>query len=202
MNARRTRVMAELRRPGRVRPCRSITYPVVLGVLLPWTHAAIRYRERARLKQALLYSRCRRIALAIGDELATSRDDRRARRRVLPHRVGADRAHRRARRCSRAPFASIVATRKAEHARLSATTPPDAFTLARGRVSRRRDAAPRRDDESTDADESLRGTSACGGRVTGRATVLRDVTEAVAPRARRRAGHEADRSRVGVRCSF
>ena len=37
--------------------------------LLPRVHAAIRYRERARLKQALLYSRCRRIALAMGAEL-------------------------------------------------------------------------------------------------------------------------------------
>src|SRR5262249_15063160 len=31
----------------------------LLNALLPRAHAAIRYRERARLKQALLYSRCR-----------------------------------------------------------------------------------------------------------------------------------------------
>ncbi len=41
----------------------------VLRIVLRWTQAAIAYRERARLKQALLYSRCRRLALALGDQL-------------------------------------------------------------------------------------------------------------------------------------
>ena len=35
-------------------------------LLVRWTQRAIAYRERARLKQALLYTRCRSIALAIG----------------------------------------------------------------------------------------------------------------------------------------
>ena len=43
----------------------------VLRIVLRWTQAAIAYRERARLKQALLYSRCRRLALALGDQLVT-----------------------------------------------------------------------------------------------------------------------------------
>ena len=50
----------------------------------PWTQRSILLRERARLKQALLYSRLRRVVLAIGDRLATAGLHRAARRRVLP----------------------------------------------------------------------------------------------------------------------
>src|SRR5204863_448405 len=42
---------------------------LILRVLLAWTQRSIQLRERARLKQALLYSRLRRVALAIGDDL-------------------------------------------------------------------------------------------------------------------------------------
>ena len=74
----------------------------------------------------------------------------------------------------------LIATRKAEHARLSATTPPDSFTLGEGEYL----------DESVGASidsiggaasrpgDVLTGTTACGGRVTGRATVLESVTQA------------------------
>src|SRR5204863_7110949 len=51
---------------------------IPLRVLLRWTQRSIQLRERARLKQALLYSRLRRVALAIGDDLcAEGRLDRR-----------------------------------------------------------------------------------------------------------------------------
>src|SRR5207247_6088351 len=51
---------------------------IPLGLLLTWTQRSIQLRERARLKQALLYSRLRRVALAIGDDLcAEGRLDRR-----------------------------------------------------------------------------------------------------------------------------
>lgn len=39
--------------------------------LLKWTQRSIALRERARLKQALLYSRLRRIALAVGEHLVS-----------------------------------------------------------------------------------------------------------------------------------
>ena len=42
-------------------------------LLIRWTQRAIAYRERARLKQALLYTRCRRIALAMGDRAVRGR---------------------------------------------------------------------------------------------------------------------------------
>ena len=170
-----TRVaLAELR--GRlIWPGVPVTYAVLLGVLLPWTHAAIRYRERARLKQALLYSRCRRIALAIGDELArretiVERDDVffLTVHELLELTGGAAMFPRAVR--------SLVATRKAEHARLSAMSPPDAFTLPEGEYLDAGSSTPAA--MPVESDSRLHGTAACGGRVTGRAMVLRDVTEA------------------------
>ena len=113
--ARRARARSRRRESGRrarsARRARRRASAAVLGALLPrWTHAAIRFRERARLKQALLYSRCRRIALAMGDGARrrgtiVERDDvffltvagaRRAdrRRRDVPRRCAADSSRR------------------------------------------------------------------------------------------------------------
>jgi pyruvate,water dikinase len=152
---------------------------VLLNALLPRVHAAIRYRERARLKQALLYSRCRRIALAMGRELARTgtiaeRDDvffftwqelvdLTGGGAMFPGSVR-----------------SSIAMRKAEHARLSATRPPDAFTLEEGEyLDDDIDVAiPSTANAKARLGEVLYGTSACGGRVSGRATVLESVTQA------------------------
>jgi rifampicin phosphotransferase len=151
----------------------------LLRTLLPRVHAAIRYRERARLKQALLYSRCRRIALAMGAELArretiAERDDvffltwqelieLAGGGAMLPGSVR-----------------SLVATRKNEHARVSATTPPDSFTLAEGEYLDDVASEPMVDAQAigTRPGDVLSGTSACGGRATGRATILEGVTQA------------------------
>ncbi|HEV8447019.1 MAG TPA: PEP/pyruvate-binding domain-containing protein [Gemmatimonadaceae bacterium] len=147
----------------------------ILQVLLPRVHAAIRYRERARLKQALLYSRCRRIALAMGRELRrrgtiAERDDvffftwqelleLTGGSAMFPGSVRA-----------------LITARTAEHARLSATHPPDAFTLEEGEYFD--DAVGGTDGSTGEPGAALAGTSACGGRVTGRATVLESVTQA------------------------
>jgi pyruvate,water dikinase len=151
----------------------------VLGALLPRVHAAIRYRERARLKQALLYSRCRRIVLAMGAELVrrgiiAERDDVffLTWQELIELTGGV------------AMFSGSVretiTARSVEHARLSATTPPDSFTLAEGECL---DDAIGDTSDASDAVASLpgdmlSGTSACGGRVTGRATVLEGVNQA------------------------
>jgi pyruvate,water dikinase len=165
---RETRTVAAQLNPVRAR---------LLMLLLPRVHAAIRYRERARLKQALLYSRCRRIALAIGAELAqrgviAERDDVffLTWQEVLELTGGS------------AMFSgsvhAVIATRQAEHARLSATVPPDSFTLPEGEYfgdganAIEPGAVP-----PSDAQGTLTGTSACGGRATGRATVLESVTQ-------------------------
>ena len=151
----------------------------LLYALLPRVHAAIRYRERARLKQALLYSRCRRIALAMGAELVrrgtiAERDDVffLTWQELIDLTGGAAMFPASVRR--------TIATRKAEHARLSATAPPDSFTLAEGEYLD--EAVGDRIDASAAVELRpggvLYGTSACGGRVTGRATVLESVTQA------------------------
>jgi pyruvate,water dikinase len=152
-----------------------VTYAFAVDWLLPRTHAAICYRERARLKQALLYSRCRMIALAIGGELTrrgmiAERDDVFFLTvwELLELAGGAAMLS--------GSVLETIAVRKAEHARLSATNPPDAFTLDEGAYL---DAGVVDDARaSADADKELRGVGACGGRVTGRAAVLRHVAEA------------------------
>jgi pyruvate,water dikinase len=145
----------------------------LLCVLLPWTHAAIRFRERARLKQALLYSRCRRIALALGTELSrrgtiATRDD--------VFFLTAPELLELARGGALLPGSvrETIGVRRVEHARLSAVTPPDAFTLERGEYFDPRKHARK---EAVNAGDDLTGIAACSGRATGRATVLASVTE-------------------------
>lgn len=161
----------------RIRLMPLITWAAPLRVLLPWTHASIRFRERARLKQALLYSRLRRIALAVGDELV--------RREILSTRddvfwltvTEVDELA-----SGGAMFArttrDLAALRASAHAKLSAMTPADSFTLAEGEYL---DGSSIGEDSASvdvSADGVLRGTAACTGCVTGRASVLKDVTEA------------------------
>jgi pyruvate,water dikinase len=166
------RVLDELR--GRVLSRRvPVAYASLVRLLLPWTHAAIRYRERVRLKQALLYSRCRRIALAIGEALV---------RRGLLASVDdvffltANELSEIASGGAMLPEATraIVATRRAEHVRVSAMNPPDTFTLNEGEHF-----APSAVTSAREGDfDEMRGTPACGGRARGRATVLASTTEA------------------------
>jgi pyruvate,water dikinase len=170
---------------ARERETRAVRSPLgalrgaVLGALLPRVHAAIRYRERARLKQALLYSRCRRIVLAMGVELVrhgtiADRDDVffLTWQELLELTGGAAMFPGSVRR--------TIATRRVEHARLSATTPPDSFTLAEGQYldDEIRDPIDASDAVAALPGDVLSGTSACGGRVTGRATLLEEVTQA------------------------
>jgi pyruvate,water dikinase len=142
----------------------SPTYAALLDILLPRTHASIRYRERARLKQALLYSRCRRIALAMGNALV--------RAGVFAERDDVFFCTFEELVTGKTPIGAVAA-RRAEHGRLSAMRLPDAFTIVDGEYVARGDQAPVGGDS-----RRLAGTPACGGRVTGRACVLRDVTEA------------------------
>lgn len=148
----------------------------VLRVALRWTQAAIAYRERARLKQALLYSRCRRLALALGDQLVTRGhlharedifwltvsevDELTAGCAMFPHNVQ-----------------ELTAMRKRAHEKLAATNPLNDFTLPEGEYlsgdSHAAGITPLRKDSHT-----LQGVGACGGRVVGRPVVLRDVSEA------------------------
>jgi rifampicin phosphotransferase len=149
-------------------------------MLLKWTQRAIQLRERARLKQALLYSRLRRIALAVGDRLvADGRLDRRDDVFMLTVEeidalLSGD-----------AMFpdltASLARLRRDEHTRIAATRPPDTFTLADGTyvpIAYTQDEESAPEASAAERGAVLTGTSACGGRATARAVVLADVTEA------------------------
>jgi pyruvate,water dikinase len=159
-----------------------VSRAAVTRIVLRWTQAAVAYRERARLKQALLYSRCRRLALALGNQLVARGhladqedvfwlsvdevDELAAGSAMFPQHVG-----------------ELTGLRRRAHDRLSAMRPPDAITLLEGeylpltddsRVKlRSADIKPPNGDSRT-----LRGSGACGGRVAGRAVVLHDSTEA------------------------
>ena len=108
-----------------------VSRAAVLRTVLRWTQSAIAYRERARLKQALLYSRCRRLALALGDRLVARGhldeqedvfwltvaevDELAAGSAMFPHHVQ-----------------ELTAFRKRAHERLAAMHPSDNFTLPEG----------------------------------------------------------------------
>lgn len=158
-------------------PLQRLGRRILLKRFLAWTQGAIGLRERARLKQALLYARLRRVALSIGecltgngllaqaddiffltcgeiDELASSRA-------MFPHGTP-----------------ELIRLRREHHRRLSAMNPPDSFVLAEGACLDEGDyAADAGSAGGTAEDTLLEGTTACGGRIQGRATVLRDVSE-------------------------
>ena len=160
-----------------------VSRAAAVRTVLRWTQAAIAYRERARLKQALLYSRCRRLALALGDQLTTrghlaeredifwltvsELDELAAGRAMFPHHVQ-----------------ELTAMRKRAHEQLAATHPSNDFTLPEGEylplwgdlhtvASPNDHAGP-----VSEGSRTLRGVGACGGRAVGRAVVLRDASEA------------------------
>ncbi len=144
-------------------------------VLLRATQGAIKLRERARMKQALLYTRLRHVALAIGDRLVqrglfsdradvffltTAEVDDLLADAVLDGESAAAR----------------VTARRAEFERFRTQTPPDCLALAPGEQwSAAAGEAPVTEVQTGDY---LRGNSACGGVATGTAAVVLDVAEA------------------------
>lgn len=150
----------------------------LLKRFLHWTQGAISLRERARLKQALLYSRLRRIALRLGEcltenQLLEQTDDI----FYLTCQEIDELAS------SRAMFAhgtrDLIILRRREHARLGAMEPPDSFLMEEGTYL---DEDVYTGKAGSTPDESnqglLEGIPACGGKIQGRATVLRDISEA------------------------
>ncbi len=146
---------------------------LVFRVLLAATHRAIALRERVRLQQARVYSRCRRIALEIGERLAGAGtfasagdvfllswrelDDLLAGTEMYPYDVR-DRLER----------------RRAEHARLATMAPPPSFDLPEGRFLPPGPGGP---PGAGTPGEALRGLPAGGGTGRGRARCLSDVAE-------------------------
>ena len=159
-------------------PARALT----VRFLLRAAQAGVACRERARLKQALLYTRLRRVALAIGRRLTADGrlekpDDVFMLTWQEVEALGAGRAM--------FPYGvrDLVALRRREHGALAAMRPPATLTLApgeylppgfgstpRGPEDRRENPAP--------LPSTLHGTGAGGGAASGPATVLGDVRDA------------------------
>ena len=176
---------------------RSPVAALRVWTLLRAAQVSVAYRERARLKQALLYTRLRRVALAIGRRLSDAGglaqpddvfmltwqeiEDLGTGRAMFPYRVS-----------------DLVALRRREHAALAAMQPPATVTVPfgeylppgprgdrgdrddRGDRGKRagRSAAVDRPGEQTPACFTLRGTGASGGTAAGPAAVLGDVRDA------------------------
>jgi phosphohistidine swiveling domain-containing protein len=153
----------------------------IVGTVLSWTQRSIQLRERARLKQALLYSRLRRIALTMGDRLVAAgrivnRDDiffltaeevelLASGGAMFPHHVK-----------------PLIALRREAHIALGATTPADSIELGAGEyLSAHTPSHSAWDKQGTvrpgDGGDQLWGVGACGGSATARAAILLDVTE-------------------------
>jgi len=172
------RVAAELRTR---RLFRYLYFPFVhqwhvASILLSRTQTSIILRERARLKQALLYSRLRRIALSLGDRLV---DDGRLDRADDIFFLTAGEIDDLVSGCAMFPNhqRQLVAARRQAHAELSATSPPDLMMLAEGQYADGRSSDRTNAGESATHDGVLRGLGVCGGTTTARAAVLSDVID-------------------------
>ena len=133
------------------------------------------------MKQALLYSRLRRIVLTIGDQLVS--------RKCLENR--ADIFFMSFREIDELLSGSsmfpqsvpeMVRLRKAAHQMVSRQNPPDTFELAEGEYftgNVESSSIESEDDNPSSSASSLQltGVGACGGCITATAAVLRDVSE-------------------------
>jgi pyruvate,water dikinase len=170
------RVLARLKErvlvPGVPRALQARLFPR----LLEWTQQAIAFRERARLKQALLYTRLRAIALAIGQRLVEQgRVERREDALFLTWQeleslLGGG-----------AMFpqgvAELVALRRRQHEVLSQQHPPDRMVLPEG-VYWAPESQATASEPAVVGHGALKGVGTCGGRVSAPAAVIQDLAEA------------------------
>ncbi|MCI0517084.1 MAG: hypothetical protein L0Y45_04545 [Woeseiaceae bacterium] len=158
-------------------------------LLLRATQGAIRLRERARMKQALLYTRLRHIALQLGDRLVgqrllQQRDDifMLTTDEVFGLVSGAE--------ADAKDVAATVSERCGVMQACSAMQPPDRIVLGAGEAwhpaaaPHTHQATAGHSQEKLHGDllenqrESLHGFGACGGAALGNAAVVLDVAQA------------------------
>jgi len=155
--------------------CRSVYKSLLVRFILPATQKAIQLRERARLKQAMLYSRCRRIALAIGKQLTGDGVLRASEDVFFLTYLELDELL-----SGYAMFpemtADLVASRKRAQSSASGFLAPDTFQMSEGAY--RPAEIQSRENPIFDEATELSGIAACGGRVTGRAAVLASLSDA------------------------
>lgn len=168
-------------------------------LLLAATQGAIRLRERARMKQALLYTRLRHIALHLGDRLVE--------RQLLQHRddifmltkdevldlASSDQSESEA---SVQGVTDKVQVRRNAMQAHATQQPPDRIVLAEGEIWRPAPGSPAASQAASPQQlneklreqlheslpeklrESLHGFGACGGAALGLAAVVLDVAQA------------------------
>jgi pyruvate,water dikinase len=169
-------VAARLTPSATLRFLRLPTRAACFHVALAATHGAIRLRERARMKQALLYTRLRHVALALGERLVAQglverRDD------VFNLLIDEAIALADGDLPVGASMGAKIAARRAEFLECEKLAPPDTLALAPGEAWAPPVGAVSR---ATDGERSalLKGTGTCGGTAVGRAAVINDVTQA------------------------
>jgi phosphohistidine swiveling domain-containing protein len=142
--------------------------------LLTWTQKAVGFRERARMKQALLYTRLRRISLAIGEKLA-----RRGQLQTAEDIFFLTYSEIDALLSGTAMFAggtaALISLRRTQHQELSRMSPPDTFTLREGEVLTGTTAMAASEDTAETG--PLTGMGTCGGQITARGTVMEDLSD-------------------------
>jgi pyruvate,water dikinase len=142
--------------------------------LLAWTQKAVGFRERARMKQALLYTRLRRISLTIGEKL-TKRGQLGATDDIFFLTYSEIDALLSGTAMFAGGTAALIALRRAQHAELSRMSPPDTFTLREGEALTSTTADASGEDSS--ANGPLTGVGTCGGQITARGTVMEDLSD-------------------------
>jgi pyruvate,water dikinase len=169
------RIMEDLKRTKRIRGLPRYLQAPIVRFALQATQRSIKLRERARSKQALLYTRCRRIALAIGDRLVASgvlqaSDD--IFFLTWPELDEFLSGH--------AMFPNLLSETVALHKRAFEAeanfVAPDTFSWSEGAYRDAENPPSARPDSKHGMD--LSGISACGGQVTARAAVLGSLTDA------------------------
>lgn len=151
-------------------PLRGLIFPLILRA----TQGAIRLRERARMKQALLYTRLRHVALALGKtlvagDLLNQPDD------VLFLTMEEAIALGEGEEFQAADIRRWIAERRGELTAWMELSPPDSFVLPEGKSWHPGLAEDR--DTGAVSTEGLSGTGACGGLACGHAAVVLDVAE-------------------------
>lgn len=152
-------------------------YAFLVKLMIAWTHKSIKYRERARFKQALLYSRLRWVMMTMGEKLSKQKviknasdilflsyheiDDITSSQSMFPYNIS-----------------QTIKSSLEEHKILGAMEIPDSFTLQEGEYY---DVINTKSVNCINSlknnNNELSGTIACGGKVTSRATILNSVSE-------------------------
>ena len=151
--------------------CRARRFLLLLGA----TQGAIRLRERARMKQALLYTRLRHVALEIGKRLA-QRGAISERNDVFYLSVQEVSDLLAGTALDREALPTTLRDRRAELEACREYTPPDRIVLDPGERWSPTGHSSWKDGSACGG--VLRGNSACGGVATGQAAVVLDVSEA------------------------